>query len=131
MRNPFERVVSLYVFLRANGKMQTTAFSDYVSSLVSGRGFDYHGHYLDNSGYLLDEEGELMVNDVFRFEERARFMPLIADKTGCPELLQTGKVMYKTERQHYSEYFDAISRRRVEDYFAADLERFGYRFESA
>lgn len=131
VRNPFERVVSLYVFLRANGKMQTTDFSDYVTSLVSGGGFDYHGHYLDNSGYLLDASGDLMVDDVFRFEDRAGAMPLIAEKTACPELLHPGKETYKTERTHYSAYFDMTSRRRVEDYFAADLERFGYRFEAA
>ena len=131
VRNPFERVVSLYTFLRQNGKMQNMPFGDYVRSLVSGNGFDYHGHYLDNCGYLLDGNGDLMVDDVFRFEDRNSAMPLIAQKTGCPELVGGGEKTYQTERRHYSSYFDAASRQLVESYFAHDLERFAYRFESA
>ena len=31
---------------------------------------------------------------------------------------------------HYSAYYDAPTRRLVAEYMGADLERFGYRFES-
>lgn len=130
VRNPFERVVSLYVFLRQNGKMLQTEFPDYVASLVSGKGFDYHGHYLDNCGYLYDEQDQLMVSEVFRFEQREQVMPLVAAKTGCPELAEPAKATYQTNRKHYSAYYDATSRRQVENHYALDLERFGYRYES-
>jgi len=131
VRNPFERVLSLFLFLQDNGKLNGWSFPRYVQQLGQPGGYEYYGHYLGNSGYVCDADGRLIVSEVFRFEDRDTAMVSIAAKTGCEELRKEGRQAYKTEHQHYSQYYDAPSRKRVEDYYRDDLERFGYRFEDA
>jgi len=130
VRNPFERALSLFLFLQTNGKLGGWTFARYVEQLVQPGGFDYYGHHLGNCGYVCDADGELLVSEVFRFEEREAAMAVIAAKTGCEEILQAGNKAYGTEHRHYSHYYDAASRQRVEDYYRDDLERFAYRFEA-
>lgn len=131
IRNPFERLLSLHRFLRANGKLSGVTFSEYVRQLADGRGFTYHGHHLSNFGYLADPDGRLLVTDVFRYENRDRDIAIIAERTRCPELLERKARVYQTGSDHYSRYYDAATRRRVETLFADDLHQFGYRFEEA
>lgn len=127
VRNPFERVLSLYRFLRSNGVMKSLSFAQYVDRLVSG-GFDYHAHYLSNWGYVSDEAGNCIVSEIFRFEDREAALVRIAEITLCPELLSGGRKTYQTVGRHYSEFYDPASRRKVERHFSDDLERFSYRF---
>ena len=131
VRNPFDRVLSLFLFLQGNGKLRGWTFARYVDQLGQPGGYEYYGHYLGNCGYLCDEQGDLIVSEVFRFEEREAAMSSIAAKTGCEELRKEGRQAYKTEHKHYSYYYDAPSRQRVENFYRDDLERFGYRFETA
>jgi len=129
VRNPFERALSLFTFLQENGKLQGWTFARYVAQLVRPGGFDYHGHYLSNCGYLCDAGGGLLVSQVFRFEERDEAMDEIARRTGCPELVRSDRKAYATGARHYSHYYDAASRRRIEEFYRDDLETFGYSFE--
>lgn len=129
VRNPYERLLSLYRFLRANGKLRSLSFADYVRRLSSGQGFDYHGHSMGNLGYLTDATGRVIVTDVFRFEDRSTFIAAVAQRTGCPELLQDDVKTYRTGGDHYSTYYDEETRRRVEALFREDFEYFGYTFE--
>lgn len=128
IRNPFERVLSLYQFLRANGKLAGLSFTDYVRQLSSSEDFDYHGHYLSNFGYLTDVGGRLLVREVFRYENRAADIAVIAERTRCPELLQRTRRVYETGADEYRHRYDAETRHRVEQLFADDLREFGYSF---
>ena len=129
IRNPFERALSLFQFLQNNGKLTGWTFGRYVDQLVRPGGFDYHGHYLSNCGYLCDKDGRLLVKEVFRFEDRDAAMQTIAERTRCPELIQAQTKTYATDSRHYSHYYDETSRRKIEAYYQDDIERFGYRFE--
>jgi len=130
VRNPFERSLSLFLFLQKNGKLKGWTFGRYVDQVVQQGGFDYHGHYLSNCGYLCNTEGDLLVTEVFQFEQRDEAMKVIASKTACPELLNTARKTYASGSHHYSHYYDASSRRKIENYYRDDIERFGYRFEN-
>lgn len=127
VRNPFERVLSLYRFLRHNGALKNVEFPAYVNKLVSG-GFDYHGHSMSNWGYVSDGEGNQIVKEIFRYEDRESAMPLIAERTGCPELSGTQRQTYSTTGEPYAEFYDAASRRKIESHFSDDLARFDYQF---
>jgi hypothetical protein len=129
VRNPFERALSLFQFLQKNGKLKGWTYSRYVDQLVRPGGFDYHGHYLSNCGYLCDAEGQLLVTEVFRFEQREEAMKTIAERTRCPELTLDQTKTYATGTRHYSHYYDAVTRRKIEDFYRDDFERFGYQFE--
>jgi len=130
VRNPFERAVSLFLFLQKNGKLQGWTFGRYVDQLVQPGGFAYHGHYLSNCGYICDADGALLVTEVFRFEQRDEALGVIAAKTACPEVVSKDRKTYESGARHYSHYYDAASRRKIENYYRDDIERFAYRFES-
>ena len=129
VRNPFERSVSLFLFLQKNGKLQGWTFGRYADQLVQPGGFDYHGHYLSNCGYICDADGALLVTEVFRFEQRDEALGVIAAKTACPEVVSKDKKTYESGARHYSHYYDAATRRKIENYYRDDIERFAYRFE--
>ncbi|HMB61083.1 MAG TPA: sulfotransferase family 2 domain-containing protein [Xanthomonadales bacterium] len=129
VRNPFERALSLFQFLQKNSKLKGWTYGRYVDQLVRPGGFDYHGHYLSNCGYLCDADGALLVKEVFRFEQREQAMNVIAARTDCPEIARNQTRTYATGLRHYSHYYDALTRRKIEDFYRDDLERFGYRFE--
>jgi hypothetical protein len=129
IRNPFERVLSLYLFLRSNGKLQQLSFPEYVRKLVSKEGYDYHGHYMSNSEYICDSDGNLLVDEVFRFENRKQAMPVIAKRTSCPEVATGKRKAYQTGHRHYSHYYDSTTRKRIEEFFLDDFDRFAYCFE--
>ena len=131
VRNPFERVLSLFFFLQNNGKLQGWTFGRYVNQLGQPGGLDYHGHYLSNCGYICDTDGNLLISEVFRFEQRDEAMEKIAGKTGCPEVATNSRKTYESGSRHYSHYYDPASRRKIEDFYRDDFERFGYRFETA
>jgi len=54
---------------------------------------------------------------------------MIAAKTACPEVVSKDKKTYESGARHYSRYYDAASRRKIENYYRDDIERFAYRFE--
>jgi hypothetical protein len=121
--------VSLFLFLQKNGKLQGWTFGRYVDQLVQPGGFDYHGHYLSNCGYICDKNGALLVTEVFRFEQRNQALGIIAAKTACPDVVSKDKKTYESGARHYSHYYDAASRRKIEEYYRDDIARFAYRFE--
>lgn len=130
VRNPFERSVSVFHFLQKHGKLQGWTFPRYVDQVIRPGGFDYHGHYLSNCGYVCDTDGRLLVSEVFRFEQRDEAMASIAAKTACPELVENRSRNYESGSNHYSQYYNPVTRRKIESYYRDDLERFGYTFES-
>jgi hypothetical protein len=71
-----------------------------------------------------------LVTEVFRFEQREEAMASIAAKTACPELVENRNRNYESGTGHYSQYYDAATRRKIETYYRDDLERFGYTFET-
>ncbi len=130
VRNPFERALSLFQFLQNNGKLKGWTFGRYVDQLIRPGGFQYHGHYLSNCGYVCDADGIVLVKEVFRFEDRDQAMANIAKATSCPEIASSDKKTYQTGHDHYSQYYDSVSRRKVEKFYRDDMDRFGYRFEN-
>jgi hypothetical protein len=130
VRNPFERALSLFQFLQNNGKLKGWTFTRYVDQLVRPGGFQYHGHYLSNYGYLCDAEGNLLVKEVFRFEDRDQAIAKIALATSCPEIVSSDSKAYATGHDHYSQYYDPASRRKIEKFYQDDMEQFDYRFET-
>ena len=61
-----------------------------------------------------------------RFENLQEDFDTFCDKVNIPRQVLPHK--NKSDRKHYTEYYDTESRELVEELFAKDLEYFGYKF---
>lgn len=124
VRNPFDRLVSAFEFGKQHEGRASAAgtFSDFLE--FARRHHTRYGR--DQTYFLADPAGRLLVDKVYRFET------LQADLEDVLSRLHiAGELPHrlKTRRRHYSEYYSARDIERVKDVVARDLEYFGYRFE--
>lgn len=98
-----------------------------------------HGNEIDRwfnasqLSWLVDGSGRLLVNEVIKLEElEARWPSLqrhICGFSRAPYAADADLKRNPSSHGHYSEYYDAATKRIVDDYVAADLAAFGYSFE--
>ncbi|WP_296820076.1 sulfotransferase family 2 domain-containing protein [Brevundimonas sp.] len=126
VRNPWDRMVSLYHFIRQTPSHPQHAltcaqtFSEFV---------DHPDRILKRpqSDWLEGEDGRLLVSEVVRYEELNEAYPRFMARCGFdtpPELPVTNA----SERGSYRSYFDRELAHRVGELYAEDVERFGYSF---
>ena len=79
--------------------------------------------------FLLDEDGDMIVNFVAKYENRQEDIAYIGEKINYPEL---GKSLhlrqYTPKKYHYSEYYDSESRDLVAEIARWEIEKFNYSF---
>jgi hypothetical protein len=138
VRNPWDWAVSSYTFNRGLHRpfIRHTAHEvvGYVPEFARDWTFKHWLRWwIDSFGplqsaMLTDEAGQLLVDEVIRFEEMAaRFPPLCLKLRIWPRRLP--HVNKTLAREHaYPAYYDDESREWVAQHFAEDIERFGYRF---
>ena len=144
VRNPFERIVSLYLHRRQlarrwrrenrlvgnlNGLLirilpEKPGFSYYVLTRRSDTGLS-----ADFRTYTCDENGGSLLSDVLRFEHLTESLPGYLAQIGLTlpegELPHLYGVSYDRD---YREYYTAAIRRRVAMLYQYDIERFSYTF---
>lgn len=126
VRNPFDRLVSLYFYHRQ--RIPTThplasqlTFDDWLLGGGAGSALRLM------TDFVTDESGNLILDFIGRYENLASDF-----RTVCGQLGIKAELPYdnSTRRDHYSNYYSDRTRNEVERLFAEDLERFDYTFES-
>src|SRR5690606_15563889 len=125
VRNPYDHLVSGYGFMQQYGhphshKIVDKSFSEYIDFRLS----QTFGH--DQSYFLTDRKGRLLVDRVCRFENLEKDVDYLLDCLGL-----VGQIPHRlrTQRRHYSEYFSAADIVKANPIVARDLDNFGYTFE--
>jgi len=128
VRNPWDRLVSLYTYWR---RMDTKTFAD-----VS---FDrFLTHWLDDQRdrfgmtqweYCSNDDGKFLIDQVYRFENFAEEYPRLMQRIGVevdivPHTNQTAR-----EHAHYSHYYTDDLVEFVAKRYAKDCREFKYEFE--
>ena len=140
IRNPFDRLVSwwdkkgsLIDFIRtlptcAGMGMPIEDLSDAYLSLWSWftRGHSHEWRFDPET--KTHSRTKQNVDDLFfiRFENLQQDFDTFCDKVNIPRQVLPHK--NKSERKHYTEYYDNATRELVEKMYAKDLEYFGYKF---
>lgn len=153
VRNPWDRLVSWYTAIKQNTapipKYQRllrlkkhSRFRQYV--LERARSFeefvvncdavvdDFDGRKsvrYNQLDYLTDENGEIIVDFIGRFENLKGDAEKVLKRLGMED--ETLPHVGKSRHRHYSEYYDDKTRDLVAEMYRRDAEFFGYEFERA
>jgi hypothetical protein len=124
VRNPFDRVVSAFHYLR--DRCAGREFNEFVVDVLGREGTSFDPHFAPQADGLL-HDGALLVDHVGRFETLDRSWREIAARIDAPAVLPHRG---RSERAaSYAGYYGDEGRRVVERLYHDDLTLFGYAFD--
>jgi chondroitin 4-sulfotransferase 11 len=137
VRNPWDRFVSVY-FRWPPTRNHPDRFKHFVTVTMPRYGFNVplmkrnrwrhlHHHFLPQRYFLCDNPGRLMVDFVGRYESVNDDWRTVCDMIGVDRvklpLVNVG------DHKPYQEYYDDQTRRIIGEFYAEDIEIFGYEFK--
>jgi chondroitin 4-sulfotransferase 11 len=150
VRNPWSRLVSFYNYHVSKrwkfglkwdwDTTNATIFTEFIRivssytaekqrSIFQGTASPctYHKRILSNQlDWITDENGDIVVDHIMRFENLQQDFNIVCDKIGIPRQQLPHK--NKSHHKHYTEYYDNETREIVAERCAKDIEYFGYKF---
>jgi hypothetical protein len=133
VRNPWDRLVSLYhYFLQDDEKIKSPlgrriaccgSFIEFCKQLNT---LDLDPHFDPQVSYLIDYEGNLLLDYVGRFESMDTQFKQICDHLGIPA--KPLPHYRKSRHQDYRTYYDDESREIVAKRYWSDIKSFNYNF---
>jgi len=135
IRNPWDRAVSDYFWIKKALNIEDS-FKNYllldnnfnVPNLryphlnEAGRG----DHILAQSDFILNSNGDRIVDFIGRFENLQEDFNIVCDKIGIAQKQLPHR--NKSKHKHYTEYYDDETKEIVSEKYAKDIEYFGYEF---
>ncbi len=132
VRNPYDRMVSWWLYRKdvVRNIPRHTSFGDYIKEQLVEKKKRTITHRA--ADYLLDKDGNILVNYVGKYETRERDLKTIREKLNAKgiEIIFDNTHLYQTPRamKSYRQYYDAETRSIVENFFREDIELFDYDF---
>jgi hypothetical protein len=131
VRNPWDRILSMYNFRRKRGNIpMELSFREYVlefSKYQSSALFKYRAHYYGVSDYIM-EDGKVIVDFIARFEKRNEDLAFIAQRLGLKELGKISVQKATLPGSHYSQFYDEETKEIIKQVYEREIEIFGYEF---
>ena len=125
VRNPFDRLVSVYNYHReAKPREHPLASQLEFPEWVLAGGSGSMSRLM--SEFVCDDDGNQVLDFVGRFEHLERDFAQVCARIGLSASLPRRNV---SRHDHYSTYYSEAARREVERRFQRDLDMFGYTFE--
>ena len=133
VRNPFDRILSLFFYLVKDEKRVDADFSSFVKNQVCWK-MNESKNVISRSGKRRHYCPQIMwfenyKKDNFyigRFENFQEDFNIVCDKIGIPQQILPHE--NKTKHKHYTEYYDDETRQIVAEKYAKDIEYFNYEF---
>jgi hypothetical protein len=147
VRNPWERMVSFYKYM---GDPKTETFKDFLTNSFPQLWKDKYWFVCPQTEYVYDEQSNLLVDFVGRFERLQADFMIVCEKLGLPPTevpfvnkskerglvgkirRMFGAVGAATEpKRKYQEYYDQETVDFVAEKYATDIRNFSYQFSRA
>jgi len=119
VRNPYDRAVSAWLWYQ----IAHSSEMDFKTFLTT----EHIGNHNHPQIEFLTEDGRIIVDRIFRYENLTKAWKEICDTLGVRIKLPLANVIKK--RQHYSVYYDNETRAIVEEMFGKDIALLDYKFE--
>jgi len=132
VRNPWDRIVSQYVYMSARDDLRAfigMSQGDSLKRYLELIGRTKHVQWEKQVAFVQDPNGSLLVDYVGRFEQFSDSVAHILRTLGIPSCSLPHK--RRGDRGPYHEYYDDESREMVASMFSEDIASFGYSFEVA
>ena len=145
VRNPWDRIVSYFSFVKKliQNENQPSkemliseygidfTFDDFVKNklnvlTVGGTKYVNKLKTANQIDWIKNSKNELDIDYICKFENLQYDFNEVCDKIGIPQQQLPHK--NKTKHNHYTEYYDDVTREIVANRYAEDIEYFGYKF---
>ncbi len=132
VRNPWDRMVSLYHYFLQDPEKQVSelgrriaacdGFTDFCSRLEE---LDLDAHFDEQISYLIDFQGNFLIDYIGRFETLDRDYANVCTKLALP----VAKLPHyrKSSHQHYLQYYDYQARCAIAERYKNDIAAFNYK----
>jgi len=141
VRNPWDRCVSAFRYLSNGGcnhadKKDAEKFireyqNDYpgfIRHYKFSNAFLEQLHFKQQYKWICDDNDNVLVDFLGRFENLQDDFNIVCDKIGVPRRKLIHHKKPKSKHKHYTEYYDDETKQIVAELYAKDIEYFGYKF---
>ena len=142
VRNPWDRLVSAYEFVRcggtdyvkpipdeAYGGPEFATFPRFVARWLAAADLDHaDAVFRPQWTFLCDHDGALLVDHVGRVEQLTTDLAAVEARLGRP--IRPARLNVTDDARHWAGYYDDETRQVVADVYRRDIEMFGYEFAS-
>lgn len=122
VRNPWDRLVSMYFLQRKEHRTRFDNFRDWIESSCENK---WDGNSKHDQFHQISIEGKICMDFVGRFENLQEDFDYVCKKIGAKLQLPN---LNKTKHLHYSNYYDNSMIKFVNNWHIKDIEKFGYEY---
>ena len=133
VRNPWDWQVSYYHFIlkeethiRHEFVKSMTSFEEYLQWVINTQNPFPKGATKLQKELITDSQGRLIIDFVGRYETLAKDFNYVCRRLNIQASLP---YLNKSKHRDYREYYNAKTRKLVEEYFQEDIALFGYSFD--
>jgi hypothetical protein len=125
VRNPYDRLVSEFCWTGHKKFYQKHAtFEEFIKDLPNLMKLEKYAHFRPQNEFIYDSDGNLMVDEVLRFENFGTEVKQLLNKYGVKA--NTKKRVNSTRRGKSDDYYTDELREIVREHYRKDFELFGY-----
>ncbi|MAM29032.1 MAG: hypothetical protein CMC13_08415 [Flavobacteriaceae bacterium] len=138
VRNPWDRLVSTYFFLKNGGLTQKDQiwatnnvlpyinFTEFVQEWLNEKNITNSLHFQHQHVFLEDKKGRIAVNFIGRFETIDEDFEIITKKLNIDKVLT--KTNTSKRKKNYREYYNEETKQIVAKVYQKDIRLFNYKF---
>lgn len=133
VRNPWDKVVSQYHHRRTTNQTNLgtspVTFNEWVALAYGNKDplyYDKPRMFMPQASYITDSSGKVIVDFIGKFENLQNDFDEICTRIGRPQAVLPH--LKKSDRENYRAYYSTENQKIVGNWFANDIELFGYDF---
>ena len=126
VRNPWDLMVSYYHFIQSRTEHHRSTKVLKLDSFEAYLAYEIKRDKISQTRFLMDANGELLVDYVGCFESLAEHFNVIRSALNIDAELEHRN---SSNHRDYQSYYDATTRQMVAEHWRQDIEQFGYSFE--